>query len=156
VRFQSENYNCGAASLVNALLSLGLRVDEPEAERLCRTDESGTDEYGIARALKILGYTYEELDCRSLKESWTWLVNQLELGRPVIVCVDNFSHWATVIGMLGHERVVYCDPQKTAENKRENGVRLMTMRAMGRRWGKSCGRGVKRRFYGIAVIDPQE
>ncbi len=150
-RFQAEDFSCGPAAVVNALRSLGIRLTEREVSELAGTTRSGTDERGIMRALRQLGYGVEELDTLDSDEAWEWLRCQLLVVRPVVLCVENFEHWTSVVSMFG-DRVVYVDSQPGLEsNRRENGVRFLTRRGLTRLWGKR-GRGRRRRYYALAIV----
>jgi hypothetical protein len=157
VRFQKTDYTCGAASVVNALLAIGVKIPEALVEELSGTDPKyGVNEHGLLKALKKLKYEYHVLpDVLDSNDAWMWLTHQLRAGHPAILSVENFSHWSSVIGMLGDSRVIYVDSQDGLEsNRRENGVRSLTRRGLTRVWG-SRGRGYRRKYYGIAVV-PQE
>lgn len=154
VRFQRTDYTCGPASIVNALRALGIRISEGEIAALSRADpENGVNENGIMRTLKRLGYGCEVLpDVTSSEEAWQWISSQLRSGHPAILSVENFTHWASAVGMLGESRVIYVDSQDGLEsNRRENGVRSLTRAGLTRVWG-SRGRGRRRKYYAIAVV----
>lgn len=154
MRFQRTDYTCGPASIVNALRALGIRISEGEIAALSKADPiDGVDENGLLRALRRLGYEHEVLpDVLSSEEAWQWISSQLRAGHPAILSVENFTHWASAVGMLGESRVIYVDPQEGLEsNRRENGVRSLTRSGLTRVWG-SRGRGRRRKYYAIAVV----
>lgn len=154
-RFQASNFTCGPAAVVNALQALGIRLTEAEVVELAGTTKNGTDERGIMRALRHLGYDVEELDTYDSDEAWEWLRAQLGGVRPVILCVENFEHWTSVVSMFG-ERVVYVDSQSGLRgNREENGVRFLTRRGLTRIWGKR-GRGRRRRYYALSIVKPRK
>ena len=157
MRFQKTKYTCGPASIVNALLAIGVKITEAQAEELSCTDpKHGVNELGIIKALKKLGYEFHILhDVTDIDEAWMWLTHQIRAGHPAVLSVENFTHWSSVIGMLGDSRVIYADPQYGLEsNRRENGVRSFTRRGLMRIWG-SRGRGYRRKYYGIAIVAPK-
>lgn len=154
MRFQRTDYTCGPASIVNALLAVGIRISERQIELLSKASETdGVNEQGMIRALKKLGYSYRILpDVIDSDVAWEWVSEHLDAGHPVILCVENFTHWASLIGKLGEKRVIYADSQDGLEsNRRENGVRSLTRRGLTRLWG-SRGRGRRRKYYAISII----
>lgn len=154
VRFQREDFDCGPAALVNVMRALGVRISGQLAQELAETTRDGTDEFGLQRALKRLGYEFEEVNTLDSGEAWDWLCRQVREGRGSLLCVENYTHWATVVGGLGDERIIYVDSQDGVEsNRRENGVRSLTRRGLTRIWG-SRGRGKRRRYYAISVVSP--
>jgi len=154
-RFQKEDFSCGPAAIVNALRALGIKLSERDVIFLAGTTDQGTDEDGIMRALASLGYQVVVLDTYDSTEAWEWLRSELMLVRPVILCVENFGHWTSVVSIFG-ERVIYVDSQDGLEsNKRENGVRFLTRRGLTRIWG-ARGRGHRRRYYALSVVPPKK
>ncbi len=154
VRFQRDDFDCGPAALVNSLRALGVRISGQLAEELAGTTLDGTDEFGLQGAIRKLGYEFEELNTPDSGEAWDWLCRQVREGRASILCVENYTHWTTVIGVLGDDRIIYVDSQDGVEsNRRENGVRSLTRSGLTRLWG-SRGRGKRRRYYAISVAAP--
>lgn len=152
MRFQRDDFSCGPGAIVNAARALGVRISELLVQELAGTTHDGTDEFGMQRALRRLGYEVEEVNTLDSGEAWDWLCAQIRDGRTAILCVENYTHWATVVGVLGDERVIYVDSQDGLEsNRRENGVRSLTRRGVTRLWG-SRGRGKRRRYYALAVV----
>lgn len=110
------------------------------------TEADGTGDDGICEAVRALGCTATPYETAEAKAAWGWLVDSLRVGRPVILCVDDWQHWVTALGMAG-DRVVVFDPANTAKNSAENGIFVGGKRELMRRW-----RGRRSdRFSGIAV-----
>ncbi len=155
MKYQKTDYTCGPASIVNALRALGIKLSETTVAELSGADkDEGVNEKGIIKSLKSLGYSYDILpDVTDSEEAWKWLIYHLTIGHPVILCVEHFSHWSSAVGILGNKRIIYVDPQDGLEsNRRENGVRSLSRTGIIRIWG-SRGRGYKRKYYGIAILN---
>jgi ABC-type bacteriocin/lantibiotic exporter with double-glycine peptidase domain len=153
VRFQKEDFDCGPASLVNAAAALGRKISIERAALFAGTSpKDGTDEKGILRALGRMGLEGEELHTSHQADAFRWLCQQIGLGRPVILAVEGDSHWASVVGVLGGDRVVYVDSADYRENRRENGTYVFSKRKLARLW-KARREGTRKipSYYGIAV-----
>lgn len=151
IRFQTLPYSCGPASVVNALLAVGVKIGGRQAaERQVRTaaccDESGTGHTGVIAALRAYGLSVHEFEDKSRSRAWTWLHGSLNCGRPVILATDKWQHWVTACGTLG-DRVVVVDATNSTWNVRENGTHLMPRLSLLRRW-RGAGEGM---YYGISA-----
>jgi hypothetical protein len=99
---QPNDWSCGPFALKHALVALGQMVDEAEISRRARTHWwSGTDEIRLARAARAydcdLRFTRRRDAMRARRE----LIDALRQRLPVLLCVDDWGHWITV---LGHQR----------------------------------------------------
>lgn len=131
---------------MNALRCFGRRVAERRVRKSVGTTEDGTTEVGICGGLRELGFTANPFETTDTQAAWGWIIEGLRTGKPVIVCVDNWQHWVTVIGQVG-DRVIVCDPANTKKNEEENGIASMSKKDFLRRW-KFWKEGY---YYGIAV-----
>lgn len=145
MRFQETKSSCGAAAIRNVLKCFGKNVGEHRLRQLAGTDEDGTSEAGVLDALTHLGYHNEVYETMKTGHAKAALSKYLKEGCPVIIAVDQDTHWATVVGMLG-KRYVLVDSERTVKNKKENGVHVLDIRGLFRRWRKPDGS-----MYGIAV-----
>lgn len=145
MRFQETKSSCGAAAIRNVLKCLGKNVGEHRIRQLAGTDEDGTTEAGVMDALDKLGYTSEVYEHEKVGDAKVTLTRCLKAGMPLIVAVDQDTHWATVVGMCGN-RYVVVDSERTVKNKKENGVHALDTRGLLRRWRKPDGT-----MYAIAV-----
>lgn len=70
----------------------------------------------------------------------------------MILCADNWTHWVCCCGLLGAERVVLIDSNRSKRNKGENGVHVLPHTALMRRWwnARRWADG-ERRLYAICV-----
>ena len=136
MRYQQLTYSCGAGAVVNALRSLGVRIDERRVRTLADTTSDGTNEYGIIQAVRALGHSASDFNGTSRNHSWRWLHGALIQGSAVILPVDSWSHWVTCIGLLG-DRVILIDPAKVQSNVRENGIHVLSKDRLIARWRSS-------------------
>lgn len=156
---QKSGFSCGAACLRNALQILGRIVDENEVRRRARTTpQDGTSETDLIRAMRAYGYRAREgrfTDRRADADAaWDWLLSELDAGRPVILNVDNLSHWVLAVGRLG-DKVAISDPQRVGRIVPGRVLKLYGRRTLMKRWwcnaGRWATRGVDSEFYGIAL-----
>jgi ABC-type bacteriocin/lantibiotic exporter with double-glycine peptidase domain len=146
MRFQETKTSCGAAAIRNVLKCFGQNVGEHRLRTLAGTDDDGTTEAGVMNCLDHLGFTSEVYETGKVGHAKAALLKYLKEGRPLIVAVDQDTHWATVVGMLGPKRYVVVDSERTVKNKKENGVHVLDIRGLLRRWRKPDGT-----MYAIAV-----
>ena len=104
---QPNDWTCGPFALKHALVALGRTVDAAQIAATARTHWwSGTDEIRLARAAR-------EFDCdlmlerrRDDEQARKLLVRYLREGTPVLLCVDEWAHWITVVRAEGSRFVV--------------------------------------------------
>ena len=95
---QPNEWTCGPFALKHALLALGRMVDAKQLASTARTHWwSGTDEIQLARAAR-------EFECDLVLERRSdpeqarkLLVHYLREQTPVLLCVDEWTHWITVV-----------------------------------------------------------
>lgn len=95
---QPNEYACGPFALKHALLALGRMVDVDEIAASAKTHWwSGTNEIQLARAAR-------EFECdlvlerrSDAEEARKVLTKHLREQTPVLLCVDEWSHWITVL-----------------------------------------------------------
>jgi len=142
MRAQQRNYTCGLAAVANALECLGIKRTQQQIGKLCYSDPmNGTSEIEIQRALLACGAHVDEWEHKQAPRSWDWLFTRLFAGQPVILCVDDFQHWVTAVGLLGQSVIVF-DPALGA------GLRIYQKKGLLTRWRLGSG-GPS--FYGFAV-----
>jgi ABC-type bacteriocin/lantibiotic exporter with double-glycine peptidase domain len=153
--YQKNEYFCGPAALQNAIaVHIGRVSQDKIAEHTATTEAYGTDEEGMKRAVLALGYRLDEYATDLQVAAWGWVKESLHAGRPCVLCLDHWSHWATLIGICG-DRALLFDPSRMAWNIRNNGIHSLRREDLVRRWeaGRNT-RGTQPRFYGIAVSKP--
>lgn len=95
---QPNEWTCGPFALKHALLALGQMVDVKEISSTAKTHWwSGTSEIQLARAARgfdcdlVLDRTRDPESARKI------LSKRLREQTPVLLCVDQWSHWITVV-----------------------------------------------------------
>jgi hypothetical protein len=95
---QPNEYTCGPFALKHALLALGRMVDVKDLTTSAKTHWwSGTNEIQLARAARavecdlVLERRTDAEDARKI------LTKHLKEQTPVLLCVDEWSHWITVL-----------------------------------------------------------
>ena len=108
MQLQEFPSSCGAAALANALESIGTRITQKAAGKLARTDHEGTDESGIKRAIRDLGFKAVEIAIGGEhgKVALASLIGTMLLGHPVLLVVDNDTHWIAAVGLRGSSIVI--------------------------------------------------
>lgn len=110
MRMQDTAANCGPASVSNALQAIGIVRTQAECEVLCKTSGTdGTSARNIIKAVQSLGCKGVVVKEKRAAVAILMLRHWLALGRPMILCVDEGSHWVAVVGTLG-DRVLVADP----------------------------------------------
>jgi ABC-type bacteriocin/lantibiotic exporter with double-glycine peptidase domain len=152
VKLQERGYSCGPAALRAALYVLGHNLTESALRRRAGTTTWGTDEKGIVRAVNYYGHGSREYNSESIKRSWSWLKNTVGRGKPVLLCVDGWSHWVAVVGKLGGKLLVF-DPDSTGgRRKRYSGLEVFNEHDLGTRWRYDDEETGRSNYYAIAVI----
>jgi ABC-type bacteriocin/lantibiotic exporter with double-glycine peptidase domain len=123
VIIQPDSYSCGACAIHNAMQALGHDLELDDIQEMAGTDEDGTDEKGIKRALEQLGYTGEVIASKG-DEFWADVTTAVGNGDPVILSTEDYDHWVTVVGVSG-DRVVVFDSENTKANLDESGVHVV-------------------------------
>ncbi len=140
---QAKSYWCGVAAIANALECLGIRRSQREVERICHVSpDAGTDETEMKRALLANGVEVDEWPggiSSPVSLHIQWLYEHVTDVGPAILCVDDDSHWVTVIGTCGDSFIVF-DPA------RNQGVEVHDAASLAARWVNSDGV-----YYGIGI-----
>lgn len=109
MRFQRSKSSCGPAALSNALECLGLRRSEDELSALCKQTPDGTSPKNLCAAIATIeGTRNTVIDEVKPHIAILQLLQSLYEGRPVIVCVDDWQHYAVAAGVLGFGHRVVC------------------------------------------------
>lgn len=124
---QPNQWQCGPFALKHALIMLGKIVDEQELSRRAGTQQcDGTDEVQLARAARAYDCTLRVMRYTNPLHAKRELLRQLKRGNPVLLCVDRWDHWITVVGaekgrfvtMDSHDNPVVCVDSWKALKKR--------------------------------------
>ncbi len=96
---QPNAWQCGPFALKHALLALGIVAHEDELAALARATVHGADEDDLARAARRLGCHLETERWRAADPARQALVGWLTRRRPVLLCIEQWNHWVTVVGV---------------------------------------------------------
>ncbi|MDH4045852.1 MAG: hypothetical protein OEW06_15495 [Gemmatimonadota bacterium] len=108
---QPNAWQCGPFALKHALLALGIVADEGVLTRVSGATEAGADERDLARAAERYGCTLAGERVDSAVDARQRLAVHLRAPTPVLLCVDQWSHWVTAAGMEG-DTVVLLDSRE--------------------------------------------
>lgn len=154
MRYQKTPYFCGPAAVQNGLFMLGAKVSQDRLALAGGTTElDGTNEEGIKRMLLSQGRGYDEIARDDDRLAWGALYGALLMGRPVVLCMDQWSHWVVAIGILG-QRVVLFDPARYRHNTDRLGTFTLPRDRLLKRW--KAGHRMARdqpAYYGIVIGD---
>jgi hypothetical protein len=95
---QPNDWTCGPVALKHALVALGLITDPREIASYARSHWwSGTDEIRLARAARQYNCDLLLERRRNAESARKLLVKYLRDQTPVLLCVDGWGHWITVV-----------------------------------------------------------
>ena len=96
---QPNEWTCGPFALKHAMVTLGLAVEAGDIAQTARTHWwSGTNEIRLARAARSFDCDLVLERCSVADEARKRLVKHLRERTPVLLCVDDWTHWITVVG----------------------------------------------------------
>lgn len=147
MRYQMRAWSCGPGAIVNAARALGVRIAEGRVRALAGTTEDGTDEHELIAAARGVGLKASSHHSADQSAAWAFVRANVLDGRPCVLCIDQWRHWVTVIGIVG-DRVLLCDPNDTKKNRAENGIYSMSRPDLLRRWRHPSD---AEPFYAIAI-----
>ena len=95
---QPNLWQCGPFALKHALVVLGVLKDERALSRVAGTHWwHGTDEIQLARAARAFDCDLLTIRRNDPERARRELVRYLRRGLPVLLCVDEWGHWLTVV-----------------------------------------------------------
>jgi len=95
---QPNDWTCGPFALKHALAALGKLVDAREIKEIARSHWwSGTDEIQLARAARAFECDLVLERRRDPEAARKMLMKFLREQTPVLLCVDDWTHWVTVV-----------------------------------------------------------
>lgn len=147
MRYQSQAWSCGPASIVNGCRVLGMRVSERSVRALCGSSPDGTDDDQMIAGIRGLGLTATPHHSADAAAAWAFVRSNVMEGRPSLICIDQWRHWVTLIGTVGG-LVILVDPVDTKSNRSENGIHAFSRPRLASRW--RC-RNEDEPFYAIAM-----
>jgi hypothetical protein len=124
---QPNKWQCGPFALKHALIMLGRIVSEQELSRKAGTHWcAGTNEIQLARAARAYNCSLKVIRRTNALHAKRELLRELKRRHPVLLCVDGWSHWITVVGaernrfvtIDSHDEPVVCVDSWKALKKR--------------------------------------
>lgn len=106
MRFQSRKFSCGPTALHNALEAMGIHRSEDELAGLAGTTTDGTSEVGLKKAADAMGVLAGTISEKRFEVARLKLFEHVYRQGTAILCVDDYSHWVTVVGLSGHRFIV--------------------------------------------------
>ena len=108
--------SCARHSIRHLLLCMGQSPEQSELQNAIGKSRyeivrQGIDEEDIKRIIKHFGWQPMEIYVSHRNEMRKRLEDCLAAGRPVIVCLDKWDHWAVIIGKVKTD-YVYADSDK--------------------------------------------
>jgi hypothetical protein len=95
---QPNDWTCGPFALKHALVALGKLADESAISQVAHPHWwAGTDEVKLARAARAFECDLPFIRRLCPLKAHSTLIRHLDKKRPVIICVDDWSHWITVV-----------------------------------------------------------
>lgn len=173
---QQKTWWCSAAALQNAFRFYGHKISQTEIAELIGlgyTENTMLDDpaEGLKRAILHLGYSFDELSTSVRNDAVYWLNNTMLMprnGHPVLLCVDDWSHWVTLLGAAGcqgYSRWSLFDPGNYDWLKSEHGWRVWDNKNLLKHWRSSWltskelldpddpgGATTRRPYYALSVV----
>ncbi|MGA3243252.1 MAG: hypothetical protein ABSE41_01435 [Bacteroidota bacterium] len=95
---QPNLWQCGPFALKHALVMLGILADENKISEIAGTRWwSGTDEFQLAKAAHKFNCDMKFTRRFDPEEARQELISYLRRGIPVLLCVNEWSHWVTAV-----------------------------------------------------------
>jgi len=96
---QRNKWSCGPMALRHCLFGYGFDVDDRRLAKLAGTTRSGTSDSALVKAIKKLklGLHLSFSRRRTASGAKKLLMASLKKKRPVILCIDKWSHWVAVL-----------------------------------------------------------
>jgi len=125
---QPNDWTCGPFALKHALVALGRLADEDTISAVANPHWwAGTDEVKLARAARHFDCDLPFVRRTDANRAQNTLIRYVDQSLPVLLCVDDWSHWITVVRHEEH-RFVLLDSQK------EPVLKVLTWPQLRARW----------------------
>jgi hypothetical protein len=109
---QPNDWTCGPFALKHALVTLGRLADEDSISEVAHPHWwAGTDEIKLARAARHFDCDLPFIRRTDPERAHASLVKYINQRLPVILCVDDWGHWVTVV-RHEQERFVVIDSRE--------------------------------------------
>ncbi|HEY6952161.1 MAG TPA: hypothetical protein VI758_07115 [Bacteroidota bacterium] len=111
---QPNLWQCGPFALKHALITLGIFAEEGTITRIAATrSKYGTDDIQLRRAAKHFGCALPMIRRHDPEAARRELVAYLRRGIPILLCIDDWNHWVTVV-KSENERFILLDSRDKA------------------------------------------
>ena len=125
---QPNDWTCGPFALKHALVTLGRLADEDAISQVAAPHWwAGTDEIKLARAARHFDCEMPFVRRTDPDRAYSTIVRYINMRLPVIICVDDWGHWITVV-RHEHERFVVID------SKQEPVLKVLSWPQLRNRW----------------------
>jgi hypothetical protein len=146
-----EHGNCGQYALLNALLLLGIPISVKDAHKKTKVTRlkalwQGTEPEKIIRGIKKYGCRAEPFTCNDEKKLKVKIDTYLEAGIPLIVCVEDWEHYALLARRI-NKKYYWIDSADSDIIGHSSWVEIAE-------WLESSDDDEK--YYCIAVIPPKD
>lgn len=94
---QRNNWSCGPAALRYCLLVHGVDYDVTDLAELAGSTRAGTDELQLVKAARRVGCKLSNHQRRSPDTAKKLVEDRLQMGVPLIACVEGWQHWVAVL-----------------------------------------------------------
>lgn len=121
LRQQRGPNDCGPTTFSNVLNLLGYDIGIDRANNACSLTGDGTGAYDLIKAFKKFGFIAEEFIVYKEKTAWAKAIWKTKDGIPLIIGVDEDTHWTMIIKANSHNAQIFDPseqfPQKITRNK---------------------------------------
>jgi hypothetical protein len=125
---QPNDWTCGPFALKHALVALGRLADEDTISSVANPHWwAGTDEVKLARAARHFDCDLPFIRRTDAARARSTLIRYVDQSLPVLLCVDDWGHWITVVHHQ-EQRFVILD------SRREPVLKVLTWPQLRSRW----------------------
>lgn len=110
---QPNTWQCGPFALKHALIGLGVDADEDDLTEIAgATRRLGADEKKLARAARAYDCDLPVIRREDPDEARRALRPYLRRGLPILLCVEQWSHWVTLVKAEAGEYIILDSAEK--------------------------------------------
>jgi hypothetical protein len=125
---QPNLWQCGPFALKHGLVMLGILADENKISKIAGTRWwSGTDEFQLARAARTYDCKLSLIRRYDPEVARKELVSYLRKGIPVLLCVEQWSHWITAVKAEKGKFIILDSREKSVLN-------ILSWRELRKKW----------------------
>ena len=125
---QPNDWTCGPFALKHALVALGRLADEDTISSVANPHWwAGTDEVKLARAARHYDCDLPFIRRTDAARAQNTLIRYVDQSLPVLLCVDDWGHWITVVR---HDRSGFV----VLDSSMDPVLNILTWSQLNRRW----------------------